>query len=169
MSECGRYNSFVSNEKKPVFHIEYPTQFPQISQQEMQNFCHGQDQTGFSTAIKNLTLDGWVEYCTGQVSNTTCIPPSGGGGRPPRPPWPPRPTTTGRPVPPTTSLRPFTTTIHTSTRTSTRTSAKPTSTPGGGNGCTVAHWGQCGGQNWNGCTVCAVSILINFVSINQIL
>ncbi|OTB08568.1 carbohydrate-binding module family 1 protein [Hypoxylon sp. CI-4A] len=27
--------------------------------------------------------------------------------------------------------------------------------PGGGNACTAAKWGQCAGKSWNGCTACA--------------
>ncbi|KAG8951179.1 hypothetical protein FRC04_006661 [Tulasnella sp. 424] len=45
-----------------------------------------------------------------------------------------------------------TTTSKTSTTTSTTTSKTSTTTTATGSGCTAAHWGQCGGINWTGCT-----------------
>ncbi|KAK4661299.1 uncharacterized protein QC763_0115100 [Podospora pseudopauciseta] len=40
---------------------------------------------------------------------------------------------------------------------STQTPVQPTPVPnpGNGGGCSVQKWGQCGGQGWSGCTVCA--------------
>jgi hypothetical protein len=59
-------------------------------------------------------------------------------------------TTTSTTAPPptsSTSISPTSTTTPTSTTASTS-----ISTPGG---CTVAHWGQCGGVTYTGCTTCA--------------
>lgn len=44
---------------------------------------------------------------------------------------------------------PTTTTLITTTKPATTTTAAPA--PGG---CVAAHWGQCGGQGWTGCTTC---------------
>ncbi|KAI0512741.1 family 10 glycosyl hydrolase [Xylaria bambusicola] len=45
----------------------------------------------------------------------------------------------------------------TTTRATTTTMVTSTTTQGGSNptSCTVVQWGQCGGQGWSGCTVCA--------------
>ncbi|KAL2170654.1 hypothetical protein VTG60DRAFT_4579 [Thermothelomyces hinnuleus] len=46
--------------------------------------------------------------------------------------------------------------VTTTTRPSTSTAqSQPSSSPTSPSGCTVAKWGQCGGQGYTGCTVCA--------------
>ncbi|AEO65532.1 66d531bf-c4df-4c19-989a-eee75e7ac607 [Thermothielavioides terrestris] len=57
------------------------------------------------------------------------------------------------PPPPVSSSTPATTTLVTSTRTTSSTSSA--STPASTGGCTVAKWGQCGGNGYTGCTTCA--------------
>ncbi|KAG7292003.1 hypothetical protein NEMBOFW57_002033 [Staphylotrichum longicolle] len=78
-----------------------------------------------------------------------------GGGSNPSPsssssPAPAQSSTTSKAATPTTTTTkaPTTTTLVTSTKAATTSSA-----PSGG--CTVAKWGQCGGQGWTGCTTCA--------------
>jgi hypothetical protein len=39
-----------------------------------------------------------------------------------------------------------------------------TSSSGGGGSCTVAHWGQCGGLTYSGCTVCAAGTTCQYSS-----
>jgi acetylxylan esterase len=52
----------------------------------------------------------------------------------------------------TTTAKPTTTTSVTSTKT---TSSTTTTTTTGTSGCAQVHWDQCGGIEWQGCTVCA--------------
>jgi len=52
----------------------------------------------------------------------------------------------GNPAPASTSQKPAPTPTPT-----------PSSNPGTPGGCSVQQWGQCGGQNWTGCTACAGS------------
>lgn len=79
--ECSSYNSFVQT--KPVFHIEYlsgasnshtpisntTTQCTRYNEgtTERPNFV---DITNLSTVIKNMDLDGWVEFCDKTVKQT---------------------------------------------------------------------------------------------------
>ncbi|KAF2253222.1 carbohydrate-binding module family 1 protein [Trematosphaeria pertusa] len=166
LGECDRYTTFLAT-NKPVFHIEYPA--PLNTSAARSTLCTGPGTTGMSTVLKNLALDGPTVYCDGSQVDT----PTKGGTSPPRPspssrpPNPPRPTSTpsrptstpprptSNPPRPSTTLRPSSTQRPSSTRAS---SARPTSTPGNpgnpGGGCKSKHWDQCGGQNWNGCTVC---------------
>lgn len=165
LSECDRYNAFLAA-GKPVFHIEYPTPLNTSAANGVS--CKASGTTDMSTILKNLALDGLAIYCDGSQVDT----PTKGGTGPPRPTRTPRPTT--RPTttrPPTTrptttrptTTRPTTTRVTTRPTTTTpRTSSTrpgPTSTSGPGNGCKSKHWDQCGGNNWNGCTVCEVSYL----------
>jgi len=69
-SECGSYAPFI-NDKKPVFHIEYPSE---VKPDFVTNFCKdsgpGSGSQGFSTVIKNYNLDGYVKYCSGLETTT---------------------------------------------------------------------------------------------------
>ncbi|KAB5513317.1 glycoside hydrolase family 61 protein [Coniochaeta sp. 2T2.1] len=56
---------------------------------------------------------------------------------------------------PTTTAKPGTTTTAKPTTLSTSTTKAPTTTAAPGGGCSVAKYGQCGGQGWTGCTTCA--------------
>jgi hypothetical protein len=194
-TECDSYNSFIQS-GKPVYHIEYVAKPPTITNAEKGVFCSKVDMTGFSTVMKNMTLNGWVAYCDGSSATTETTP---GGIIPGKPPNPhpsststivtttsygwgnttftttTSPTTRSTYVPSTTTTSKPITTIKTTSRTTSKTttsrttskissktsSAKPTSsTPapgGGGGGCTQKHWDQCGGNDWKGCTTCAVS------------
>ncbi|KAB5559570.1 glycoside hydrolase family 61 protein [Coniochaeta sp. 2T2.1] len=69
----------------------------------------------------------------------SCGSNNGGGSNP-------APTTTAKPG---TTTTPKPTTLSTSTTKATTTTAAP------GGGCSVAKYGQCGGQGWTGCTTCA--------------
>lgn len=173
--ECNQYDNFIKA-GKPVYHIEYIAKVPTITNDERKISCQSAGLTGFSTVMKNMTLNGWVAYCDGSSATTDTSP---GGVIPGKPPSHPSSTTTTtgptatttsvsstdtseppEPTDPTTSTtsstKPTTTAKPTSTKTS---SSQPTSTqvPGGGSGCTQKHWDQCGGNDWKGCTACAVS------------
>jgi hypothetical protein len=154
LGECRAYDQFLAL-NKPVFHIEYPT--PLNAQAAKGISCTSTGVNGTSTILKNLQLDGDTYYCDGSHVNTPVL----GGTSPPRPSKPPpgpRPSTT-RSIP--SPSRPASTTRRPTPPQSSRTSSTqrpPTSTPGGGSGgCRSKHWDQCGGNNWNGCTVCEVS------------
>ncbi|KAJ9646455.1 hypothetical protein H2201_001414 [Coniosporium apollinis] len=72
-SECDTFAAFVQD-GKPVFHIEYPSSAPSIQANVVSNICSGDgDAEGaerFSTVLKNMNLDGWVEYCNGETFTT---------------------------------------------------------------------------------------------------
>ena len=69
-SDCQTFSAFT-NASKPVFHIEYPSE---VKSDFVQNFCKdsgpAQGSNGFSTVIKNMNLDGWVQYCNGNTATT---------------------------------------------------------------------------------------------------
>jgi Glycoside-hydrolase family GH114 len=70
--ECGTLVTFTKG-SKPVFHIEYPDRrsggVPSDSDRE--SCCTSPGSSGgFSTVIKDLSLDGWVQYCDGMVYET---------------------------------------------------------------------------------------------------
>jgi len=73
-SECETFAAFIDAEK-PVFHIEYPKGAPDdISTSATDEICSGRGKAagtdGFSTVIKKMVLDGWVEYCDGETYET---------------------------------------------------------------------------------------------------
>lgn len=158
--ECTAYSAFIAA-GKPVFHIEYPPSVPNIQPADRMKDCQNNGMTGLSTVFKNMSLSGWVGYCDGSSATTITKP---GGGTNPWAPGKPKPTTTVK-----TSARPTTTkppsTVKTSSRTSTTARTTSTAAPGGGNGCTAKHWDQCGGNDWKGCTVCAVSFDVVYLEI----
>jgi hypothetical protein len=126
--------------------------------------CKGTGVAGLSTIMKDLKLNGMSYYCDGSYVDTPTI----GGTSPPRPSQPPKPSSPPKtsstrivPTPPQTSSshsQPSTTKISTASPSRTSSTQRPTSTSGGGGGCRSKHWDQCGGQNWNGCTVCEVCV-----------
>ena len=83
--ECSRYATFVRT--KPVFHIEYlsgadnshtpitntTTQCTRYNEGTTQN-PNFVDITALSTVIKNMDLDGWVEFCDRTVTETELAP-----------------------------------------------------------------------------------------------
>jgi hypothetical protein len=75
-SECAAWTKFISA-GKPVFHIEYPQGAGSSVSVNTAQWC-SKDSTGtnisdFSTVIKTQELNGWVEYCDGQVNTTQVI------------------------------------------------------------------------------------------------
>lgn len=68
--DCPVFSNFI-NASKPVFHIEYPSR---VKKEYALNFCKdtgpAKGARGFSTVIKNYNLDGWVQFCNGQVVTT---------------------------------------------------------------------------------------------------
>jgi hypothetical protein len=69
---------------KPVFHIEYTEESmaagPVRRSENVQGIdkskqCLEGDRLGplMSTTIKAVNLDGWVQYCDGQIANTTLV------------------------------------------------------------------------------------------------
>ncbi|KAF2156321.1 glycoside hydrolase family 114 protein [Myriangium duriaei CBS 260.36] len=64
-SECGSYTQFI-RKKKPVFHIEYP----KTSNKTADFVCNAVKGMKFSTILKDMSLNGWAEYCDGKVVST---------------------------------------------------------------------------------------------------
>lgn len=60
--ECNTFQPFIA-QGKPVFSIEYPADAPDVSAAEKASICNGKDTAGFSTILKNMDLDNWVEVC----------------------------------------------------------------------------------------------------------
>ncbi|KAJ5937333.1 hypothetical protein N7454_004633 [Penicillium verhagenii] len=65
--ECDLYSACV-NASKPVFHIEYPkgddtNNNNSVSTKQRNSACDATSAGNFSTVIKNMDLDNWVEYC----------------------------------------------------------------------------------------------------------
>ncbi|KAL4804939.1 glycoside hydrolase superfamily [Aspergillus unguis] len=64
--ECEVYQDFVSA-GKPVFHIEYPggedDGAVSVSAARKASVCNGQSVEGFSTVMKKMDLDDWVQTC----------------------------------------------------------------------------------------------------------
>lgn len=73
-SECETFAPFIKD-NKPVFHIEYPKDAPSVSSTASKRVCTPTGEAagtdGFSTVIKKMNLDGWVEFCDGEKFNTT--------------------------------------------------------------------------------------------------
>ena len=70
-SECDTFAQFIDHDK-PVFHIEYPKGAGgKVSAKTADGICSGKGKAdgskGFSTVIKKMNLDKWVEYCNGTV------------------------------------------------------------------------------------------------------
>ncbi|KAJ4109693.1 hypothetical protein NW768_012129 [Fusarium equiseti] len=68
-SECDTFAQFIDHDK-PVFHIEYPKGAGgKVSTKTAGEICSGKGKadgsSGFSTVIKKMNLDKWVEYCNG--------------------------------------------------------------------------------------------------------
>ncbi|XP_014551341.1 glycoside hydrolase family 114 protein [Bipolaris victoriae FI3] len=85
-SECAKFSPFI-DAGKPVFHIEYPDGAGAqqgLRENILTDYCaksgKGEGSQRFSTVLKKMELDGWVEYCDGSV-NVTDINEAVGGGR----------------------------------------------------------------------------------------
>ncbi len=61
--ECDLFRPFIDN-NKPVFHIEYPEQAPNITGDTKSTICDDKSADGFSTLLKEMDLDNWVDYCS---------------------------------------------------------------------------------------------------------
>lgn len=57
--ECDLFRPFL-DAGKPVFHIEYPDETPRVS---TASICGDGEAQGFSTVLKHMNLDDWVEFC----------------------------------------------------------------------------------------------------------
>lgn len=73
--ECESFAPMVQA-GKPVFHIEYPRGAPgDISGKTAAHSCSrsgdGRGSNGFSSLLKGIKLDGWVEFCDRSTANTT--------------------------------------------------------------------------------------------------
>lgn len=67
-NECAMFDSFIQA-NKPVFHIEYPkadeiNNNHAVTPKQRAAACNAANEKGFSTVIKNMDLDDWVEYCS---------------------------------------------------------------------------------------------------------
>lgn len=60
--ECADFRAFI-DAGKPVFGIEYPAGAPKVTSAEKSSICDDKDAQGFSTLIKELDLNEWVEAC----------------------------------------------------------------------------------------------------------
>ncbi|RFU27106.1 hypothetical protein B7463_g9238, partial [Scytalidium lignicola] len=60
--ECDLFQPFIQA-GKPVFHVEYPSSAPRISSSTKTKYCDDASAAGFSSIIKNLDLDNWVDPC----------------------------------------------------------------------------------------------------------
>lgn len=61
-SECDAFQPFIEA-GKPVFHVEYPSSAPSISATTKAKYCNDTTAVGFSSILKNLNLDDWIETC----------------------------------------------------------------------------------------------------------
>jgi len=61
-NECGLYRPFI-DANKPVFQIEYPKSAPNIVISAKKSSCNNPGAAGFSTILKDLELDDWIERC----------------------------------------------------------------------------------------------------------
>ncbi|KAK4998434.1 hypothetical protein LTR66_002334 [Elasticomyces elasticus] len=78
-NECKTYTPYLDADK-PIFHIEYPSNSPQLSAGDVSNSCNtrvdpvsygaGGGTGTLSTLLKKMNLDGWVQYCDGKSSTT---------------------------------------------------------------------------------------------------
>lgn len=67
-TECDTYAAFT-DANKPVFHIEYPkgddtNNDDEVTTKQKSSACNADSASDFSTVIKNMDLDNWVEYCS---------------------------------------------------------------------------------------------------------
>lgn len=66
--ECSHYRPFI-DAKKPVLHVEYPKgeetlNNKAVSAKVAKKYCDNKDADGFSTIIKNINLDAWIQKCS---------------------------------------------------------------------------------------------------------
>ncbi|OCK84858.1 glycoside hydrolase family 114 protein [Lepidopterella palustris CBS 459.81] len=72
-AECESFAPFITA-GKPVFHIEYPSDAPNLMRSDLNKYCgtsgDASGSLGFSTVLKKMSLDGWVEFCNGVTATT---------------------------------------------------------------------------------------------------
>jgi Glycoside-hydrolase family GH114 len=66
--ECDEFTP-ITDANKPVFHIEYPkgddtNNADNVTSAQKQTTCVFEGSEKFSTVIKNIDLDNWVEFCS---------------------------------------------------------------------------------------------------------
>ncbi|EXJ92157.1 hypothetical protein A1O3_00707 [Capronia epimyces CBS 606.96] len=66
-NECDVYAPFIK-QNKPVFHVEYPkgddvNNNDDVSESTKEYICGDASASGFSTILKNIDLDSWIETC----------------------------------------------------------------------------------------------------------
>ena len=65
-NSCGEFAPFIEA-NKPVFHVEYPKgdsiNNNLVAENTKESICGNSDAAGFSTIIKNMNLDEWIEPC----------------------------------------------------------------------------------------------------------
>jgi hypothetical protein len=72
--ECETFKPFIEA-GKPVFHIEYPNDAgSELEAATVKRYCartgDAAGSEGFSTVLKKMDLDGWVEYCDQNIEVT---------------------------------------------------------------------------------------------------
>jgi len=60
--ECDTFQPFIAA-NKPVFHIEYPDSAPDVDASEKTTACDDPSEKGFSTVLKEMDLNDWMETC----------------------------------------------------------------------------------------------------------
>ncbi|KAJ5569432.1 uncharacterized protein N7459_008862 [Penicillium hispanicum] len=68
IDKCDTYAAFT-HANELVFHIEYPkgdhtNNDNEVTEKQKSAACNAVDAGNFSTVIKNMNLDNWVEYCS---------------------------------------------------------------------------------------------------------
>lgn len=77
--ECETFHKFI-DAGKPVFHIEYPPDdeaktYPDDLRKEIcDRKGRGKGSDNFSTVFKRMNLDGWVQFCDGDIFETALVP-----------------------------------------------------------------------------------------------
>jgi endo-alpha-1,4-polygalactosaminidase (GH114 family) len=61
-NECAIFQPFIEA-GKPVFHIEYPESAPDITAVAKKSVCDDVSARGFSTVLKDMDLDNFIETC----------------------------------------------------------------------------------------------------------
>lgn len=72
---CESFSAFIKADK-PVFHIEYPSGTGpgrKIAQSDSKRSCTAKGASGFSTVMKDMTLNNWVQYCDGKTATTDVV------------------------------------------------------------------------------------------------
>ncbi|KAK6455910.1 glycoside hydrolase superfamily [Scheffersomyces xylosifermentans] len=64
--ECQPYEKFIAA-NKAVLHVEYPkggkSNQQNVNSTTLDHYCRSRYESGFSTIIKNLNLDSWIQRC----------------------------------------------------------------------------------------------------------